>query len=90
MGNVYDGNLGISRGGTGVIYVAGGTFSASASVNVGEQWDNGTTNGFAEFTMAGGQADINGRPYMADRFGALAVGHLNGGTLAPTAPPGAA
>jgi autotransporter-associated beta strand protein len=82
MGNVYDGRLGISRGGTGVVHVAGGTFAASDTLDIGEQWDNSSTNGFAEFTMTGGRADINGDLYMADRYGSLAVVNLNGGTLA--------
>ena len=82
MGNVYDGTLGISRGGTGVVHVAGGTFATSASLDVGEQWDNNATNGYAEFTMTGGRADVNGDLYMADRFASLAVVNLNGGTLA--------
>lgn len=82
FGTVYDGNLGISRGGTGVVYVSGGTFVSSSTIDVGEQWDNNATNGFAELTVAGGRADINGDLYMADRFGSLATVNLNGGTLA--------
>lgn len=82
MGNIYDGNLGISRGGTGVVYVAGGTFFTAAALDVGEQWDNGTTNGFAEFTVTGGRAEINGDIYMADRYSMLSVVNLKGGTVA--------
>jgi autotransporter-associated beta strand protein len=82
MGNVYDGNLGISRGGTGVVHISGGTFATSASVDVGEQWDNSANNGLAVFTQTGGRADINGDLYMADRYNSLAVVNLNGGTLA--------
>ena len=82
MGNVYDGYLGISRGGTGVVYLAGGTFNSSAQLNVGESLDNSTTKGFAEFTVAGGAADINGNVYMADRDNMFAAVNLKGGTLA--------
>ena len=85
MGNVYVGNLGISRGGTGVVYVAGGTFTTSGALDVGESSDNNATNGFAEFTLAGGAADINGNIYMADRTSMVAVVNLNGGTLAANA-----
>jgi len=82
MGNIYDGNLGISRGGTGVVYVAGGNFFTAATLDVGEQWDNGTTNGFAEFTVTGGRAEISGDIYMADRYSMLSVVNLKGGTVA--------
>ncbi len=82
MGNVYDGNLGISRGGTGVVYLADGTFNAAAQVNVGDSLDNGTTKGFAEFTVAGGTAEINGNVFMADRDNMFAAVNLKGGTLA--------
>lgn len=82
MGNIYDGNLGISRGGTGVVYVTGGNFFTAAALDVGEQWDNGTTNGFAEFTVTGGRTEINGDIYMADRYSMLSVVNLKGGTVA--------
>jgi len=85
MGTVYDGNFGISRGGTGVVYLAGGTFTTATMLDVGESSDNGTTLGFAEFTVAGGAADINGNVFMADRNNMFAAVNLNGGTLAANA-----
>jgi len=85
MGAVYNGTLAISRGGTGVVYMADGTFNTSASLSVGEASDNGLIRGYAEFTMAGGVAEINGNVNMADRTNMFAVVNLNGGVLAANA-----
>ena len=82
QGTVYGGQLGISRGGTGVVYVAGGSFASSVGLNVGEASDNNLIRGYAEFTMAGGDAKINGNVLMADRTNMFATVNLNGGTLA--------
>ena len=83
MGNVFDGQLALSRGGTGVVYTVGGTFSSSAGINVGDASDNGTVSGFAELSVAGGaRVDINGSIYMGDRNSMFAIVNLNGGDLA--------
>ena len=82
MGNVYDGSLGVSRGGTGVIHLAGGLFATSSQLNLGEAADNDAARGFAELTVAGGSADINGNLFMADRENMFAAVNLNGGSLA--------
>lgn len=82
MGSIYDGQLGISRGGTGLVYTAGGTFAASAGINVGEDADNNTTRGFAEFTLDGtANAYAAGNMYLANRSNMFATVNLNGGTL---------
>jgi len=82
MGNVFDGQLAVSRGGTGVIYTAGGTFVASTGVNVGDANDNGSVNGYAEFSVgANARVDINGAVYLADRNAMFATLNLNGGVL---------
>jgi autotransporter-associated beta strand protein len=82
MGAIYDGNLGLSRGGTGQVYTAGGTFAAAATVNVGDPNDNGVIRGFADFTVAG-SADVYvaGNMNMADRTNMFACVNLNGGRL---------
>ncbi len=83
MGSRYGGQLGISRGGTGVVYTAGGTFDTSAGVNVGEESDFGLIRGFAEFTVDGSaDVNINGNIKMADRTNMFATVNLNGGKLA--------
>ncbi len=83
MGSIYGGQLGISRGGTGVVYTAGGTFNTSVGVNVGEASDNGLIRGFAEFTVDGSaDVNINGNINMADRTNMFATVNLNGGKLA--------
>jgi autotransporter-associated beta strand protein len=82
MGNVFDGQLALSRGGTGVIYTVAGTFNASAGVNVGDASDNSTVNGYAEFSVDGdARVDVNGPIYLADRNSMFAVVNLNGGFL---------
>jgi autotransporter-associated beta strand protein len=82
MGSVYGGQLGLSRGGTGVVYTAGGTFRTSTQLNVGESSDNGTIRGYASFT-ADELADvfINGVIWMADRTNMFAAVNFNGGTV---------
>lgn len=82
MGNNYDGYLGVSRGGVGVIHLANGLFSTSSQLNLGESADNDTTRGFAAFTVAGGSAEINGSIFMANRESMFATLNLNGGSLA--------
>jgi autotransporter-associated beta strand protein len=80
----FDGTLGISRGGTGVVYVTGGTFTtASSDLWVGDQYENSASGGFADFTLAGGIATVNGGTgiQMANRDNMKAMVNLNGGVL---------
>jgi len=89
MGTVYGGQLGISRGGTGVVVLAGGTFAtgpsavnANPTIDIGNASDYGTINGFAELTLAGtADADANAYINMADRTNMFACLNLNGGRL---------
>lgn len=83
MGSVYGGQLGISRSGTGLVYVAGGTFATSVGINLCEASDNNLIRGCAEFTMGktAGAAVIGGNINMADRTNSFAVLNLNGGVL---------
>jgi len=81
-GSVFNGQMGISRGGTGVVYTAGGTFNTSAQLNVGEISENSGGRGFAEFTVDGGTAQVNGNVQLADRTNMFATVNLNGGVLA--------
>lgn len=87
MGSVYSGQLGISRGGTGLVYVAGGTFATSTGINLDEASDNNIKLGYAEFTMGktAGSAVIGGSINMADRTNSFAIVNLNGGTLVANA-----
>ncbi len=83
QGTVYGGNLSISRGGTGVVYLAGGTLASSAGLDVGNSSENSTTRGFADFTMApaANSAYFAGNILMADRTNMFATVNLNGGAL---------
>jgi autotransporter-associated beta strand protein len=83
MGAVYDGTLAIARAGTGVVYVAGGTFATSTSMNIGEASDYGISNGYGVFTLASPAASayIGGNVIMADRTNMFATVNLNGGIL---------
>ena len=85
QGAVFGGSLAISRGGTGVVYLAGGTFATSAGVVLGEASDNNLIRGYAELTLAANSsasATINGNVSMADRTNMFSTLNLNGGTLA--------
>jgi autotransporter-associated beta strand protein len=80
----FDGQLGLSRGGTGVVYMTSGTFTTSVSdLWVGDPNENNTSGGFADFTLAGGTATVNGGTgiQMANRSNMTARVNLNGGVL---------
>ncbi len=80
--NKYNGQLGISRGGTGVVYVTGGKFDSFIGMNVGEDSENSAWRGFAEFTVDGaGDATVAGNLTLAHRTNMFAVVNLNGGLL---------
>ena len=75
------GNLGICRGGTGVVHVASGSFYTASDLWVGDQNENNATGGFADFTVAGGKATVNGSISMADRTNMTAYVNLKGGVV---------
>ena len=77
----FGGNLGISRGGTGVVYVTAGNFNALQDLWVGDPNESGPSGGLADFTVAGGKATIAGSVKMADRNNMKSVVSLNGGVL---------
>ena len=92
-GSVFQGSLHLSRGGTGVVYLAAGTFSTTnttAAINgltngldIGYNGNNNTIQGYGSFTVAGSaSAVIGGSINMADRTNFFAAVNLNGGTLA--------
>jgi autotransporter-associated beta strand protein len=80
--NAYNGNYGISRGGTGVVHLAGGTFYSHAAVYVGDPSDNGQSRGDATLTVTG-DADVwvNGSVDLARRTDMVAALNLAGGVL---------
>ena len=85
QGTVFGGSLTISRGGTGVVYLAGGSFASSTGVILGEASDNNLIRGYAELTLAANSsasATLNGNVSMADRTNMFSTVNLNGGTLA--------
>ena len=84
------GDLALSRGGTGVVYVASGSFDSVADVMMGENNDNGGRGGAAVFTVAGGTVNLEAdnanhdarNLFLSDRDSFFAEVNLNGGELA--------
>ncbi|MDD2599597.1 MAG: autotransporter-associated beta strand repeat-containing protein [Kiritimatiellae bacterium] len=79
--NQFGGNFGISRGGTGVYHQRGGVFTTPAVLEIGDDSDNSTTGGFAEYTIEGGEATITSDILLANRTNMFAVLNLNGGVV---------
>ena len=80
--NAYYGNLGISRGGTGVVHVAGGRFFSNATIWVGDVNENNSSGGYAEFTVTGSAVVTNlGSIDLGTRDNMTAMLNLNGGEL---------
>jgi autotransporter-associated beta strand protein len=78
----YGGQFGLSRGGVGVVYLAGGTFASFVSMNVGDTSDNTLTGGTAIFTVDGtSDVLVTGNVNVGDRTNMFASVNLNGGTL---------
>lgn len=78
----YDGRFGLSRGGTGVVYQAGGTFKHNSYLYIGEN-DN-YQRGFSAYTIDGASAvtDLGGNNVrMTHRTNHVAHLNLNNGTL---------
>ena len=80
--NVCEGPLALSRGGTGVVYVASGSFTTAQQLNVGEANDWNGTQGAGIFNMCGGTADIATYVQMADRTDFWGQLNLDGGVFA--------
>ncbi len=78
----YGGNLALNRGGTGVVYLVGGSFNSAKDVNLCETSGTSTSRGYADFTVDGAaDALVAGNLNMADRTNAFATVNLLGGTL---------
>ena len=78
----YQGNFGISRGGDGVMHLAGGAFHSVNALKIGDPHENGVAGGSALLTVTSnatvtitGTLDIGGRSDMTD------IVNFNGGTL---------
>jgi len=85
FGGGYGGTVGISRGGTGVVYLAGGQFLNNAALEIGDDGDNSTSGGYAALTVAGSASVTNmGLVEMGNRNNLSALLNLCGGEL--TAP----
>ena len=82
--NTLDGFLGISRGGTGVVYQAGGTFTTTPRLYIGDNNENNGTGGYAVFTIDGENAVADLAEYagMAARKDMFAQLNINGGVFA--------
>ena len=78
----YGGTLALNRGGTGVVYLAGGSFKSAVNVNLCETSGTSTSRGFADFTVDGAaDAQVAGTLNIADRTNAFGTVNLIGGTL---------
>ena len=83
FGASYGGTVGVSRGGTGVVYIAGGRFINNAALEIGDDSDNNTTNGYASVTITGSAVVTNLGPIqMGNRNNmTAALLNLNGGDV---------
>ena len=80
--NVYAGNYGLSRGGTGIAHLSGGTFFSSVTLWVGDQNENNTSGGYASLTVTDtAEATINGLVDLGNRNNMTAMLNLKGGVL---------
>jgi len=79
--NQFSGNLGISRGGTGLLHQRGGVFTTPAMLEIGDDSDNSTSGGFADYTIEGGAATITSDIQLANRNNMFAIMNLNGGVV---------
>ena len=77
----YGGSFALSRGGTGVLHVAGGAFNSLSSLTVGELSENGGTNGLSIVTIEGTGSMTVPTINTANRTNHLSVVNLNGGEL---------
>ena len=81
----YNGFLGISRGGVGVLHLEGGSFLHWGALNLLDPNDNSRTTGTAIMTVDGtADATISSQVEMGNRTNAVAVLNLNGGKLTTT------
>jgi len=80
--NVYGGNLGISRGGTGLLHQRGGLFTTPVILEIGDD-SNGTAPyvNYADYTIEGGAATITSDILLANRNDVFATLNLNGGLV---------
>jgi autotransporter-associated beta strand protein len=79
---VYGGSYGISRGGTGAIYLSGGTFFSSVTLWVGDQNESAASGGYASFTVNDtAEATINAPVDLGNRNNMTAMANLKGGVL---------
>ena len=82
QGNNFGGQMSVSRGGTGVVYLAGGSFVSVPGLFLGDASWNSGSNGLAIFTVDGTSvASVNGTITMAARTNMTAILNLNGGML---------
>ena len=80
--NVYGGNYGLSRGGTGIAHLSGGKFYSSVTLWVGDPNENNATGGYGSFTVADtADATINGAIDIGNRISMTAMVNLKGGVL---------
>ena len=76
---IYEGAYGISRGGTGQVFLEGGEFNSQRTLWVGDQ-NGGDRGGYAEFTVTGDAvATINGAIDMGHRHDSISIVNLNSG-----------
>ena len=78
----HQGAIGISRGGTGLVHTANGTFTHNGSLLIGNENDNNANNGYAELTLSGtADVRVNNTIEMGNRNNMTAMLNINGGEL---------
>ena len=83
--NSYEGTLGVSRGGNGILHFEGGRARIYGSIEMLDDSDNETTGGLAVMTVTGDADVLTDREVLlANRRDARAVLNLNGGTFTAT------
>ena len=79
---IYNGNFGISRGGTGMVHQEGGTFYAHNTLVLGDSSGGGTSDGYAAYTVTGdANLTVNGPIDMGNLENMTAILNLNGGEV---------
>ncbi|MBR4171813.1 MAG: autotransporter-associated beta strand repeat-containing protein [Kiritimatiellae bacterium] len=78
-----DGQMTLSRGGHGMVYQRGGTFSTVDGFDMAEVTDNSGSSGEAVYNMCDGEADFGGNGVrLSNRKNSTGQVNLNGGVFA--------
>lgn len=77
FGANYGGTVGISRGGTGTVHIAGGRFLSNAAMEIGDDSDNSSNGGYAAVTVTGSAVVTNLGPIQMGNRNNMSAALLN-------------